>query len=408
MSHNLAADVEVERMKSGSFVEPAGIVSDDVLLVQQAEPGSPLLIAFSSVNSNGFSFYQQAIGLKVHKVFVRDPADAWYQKGISPGIDDVAGLAAKLREIVAHLKPSRVVTVGASMGGYASLVFGNLIGADIVIASSPQTIIDSRLPHTPTHDFSGSETFDLKLWLEKRPTPPHWLFFGCADFVDIYNVSRVAWTNARLFPIADQDHLLMVELARSGDLLRALEAALWDRPFEPSVAIDKRGRDPIVLGLVERFVESFYRDGTHDPERMAMALRQIEPRWAAPFYVLSTLKAREKLWESAEKLAGKAASLARNSVTFANFHAQMLYNNQRYPDAKTALERCLKLRPKHYAALVTLAEVHAKLGEIEKSLERLDAAIAIRPRLQRARLLRDTIAKRAALPLEIELVTDDM
>ena len=45
-----------------------------------------------------------------------------------------------IKGIIYYLKPSKVITYGASSGGFAALLFGELLGADLSIALSPQVI----------------------------------------------------------------------------------------------------------------------------------------------------------------------------------------------------------------------------------------------------------------------------
>jgi len=90
-------------------------------------------------------------------VFVRDALRAWYLRGIgevdaadTAGGDCAIGVSASFDGVVqrlalevAALRPSRVVTIGSSMGGYAAVRAGLALNADAAVAFSPQVLIDA-------------------------------------------------------------------------------------------------------------------------------------------------------------------------------------------------------------------------------------------------------------------------
>jgi pimeloyl-ACP methyl ester carboxylesterase len=104
-----------------------------------------MLVAFAAMSHlkpPPFHFFEATTGLPVKRLFLRDPALIWYQRGV-PGfgasIDEVAG---SVRQIAGEQGAERLVTIGSSAGGYAALAFGVLLEADLVIAFSPQTMLD--------------------------------------------------------------------------------------------------------------------------------------------------------------------------------------------------------------------------------------------------------------------------
>ena len=104
-----------------------------------------MLIAFAAMSHlrpPPFHFFEFTSGLPVKRLFVRDPDRVWFQHGVpgfGKGIDEVA---ASLRAIVDEQEIERLVVIGSSAGGYASLAFGALLEADLVLSFSPQTILD--------------------------------------------------------------------------------------------------------------------------------------------------------------------------------------------------------------------------------------------------------------------------
>ena len=79
-------------------------------------------------------------------LFVRDVLRAWYLRGVGgDGGDSFAGVMAMLQDEIAALRPSRVVTIGSSMGGYAAVRAAIALRADAAVAFAPQVAIDPAL-----------------------------------------------------------------------------------------------------------------------------------------------------------------------------------------------------------------------------------------------------------------------
>jgi hypothetical protein len=113
--------------------------------------GATLLIAFGGLRGKVagmpvFEFFSlvEREDLRAKRIFVRDLRQAWYQRGVDGAGQTVPEVAARLRELAGTSGAGRVVTVGASAGGFGAILFGALIGATEVHAFSPQTFVDRR------------------------------------------------------------------------------------------------------------------------------------------------------------------------------------------------------------------------------------------------------------------------
>lgn len=113
-------------------------------LVVDRAPGTdadPAMVAFGGL-SNGtdaapYEFVRQTGDLGIHRVFVRDLGQCWYQRGLPGTADGVAATATELTRVLDDLAPSRRVLVGNSSGAFAAVLFGVLCGADEVVAFGP-------------------------------------------------------------------------------------------------------------------------------------------------------------------------------------------------------------------------------------------------------------------------------
>ncbi len=104
-----------------------------------------LLVAFGGFAGGmgipPFEFLRMASGLEAKRVFVRDLNQAAYHRdlpGMPGGID---GIVRYLKRVISEHDIRRTVIAGNSLGGYAALLVGSLLGAYKVLAFSPYTFI---------------------------------------------------------------------------------------------------------------------------------------------------------------------------------------------------------------------------------------------------------------------------
>jgi hypothetical protein len=105
-----------------------------------------LLIAFGGMRGQlgmpPFEFFKATGRIPVKRLFVRDLRQAWYHRGIPGHGETIDAVAASLLAIVQREGVRRLVVAGNSAGGYASLVFGTLLGADVALCFAPQTVLE--------------------------------------------------------------------------------------------------------------------------------------------------------------------------------------------------------------------------------------------------------------------------
>jgi pimeloyl-ACP methyl ester carboxylesterase len=131
--------------------------------VRVVDRGQPVtIVAFSGLSPTNWLFeWSTAFGdMPVNFVGVRDPFSCWYQRGRAALLDELG----RLLDALPH---RRLVCIGGSAGGFAALDFGPQLGADRIIAISPQSACgaakrqlgDMRWPQfcegTPSADIAG-------------------------------------------------------------------------------------------------------------------------------------------------------------------------------------------------------------------------------------------------------------
>lgn len=107
-----------------------------------------MLIAFGGMNSRmgmpPFEFFNLTQNYPVKKIFLRDLRQSWYQRGLPKVGAHANALFKYLREEIAKHQLQKIVLVGSSAGGFASLLFGYLLKVDLVLSFAPQTFIDTH------------------------------------------------------------------------------------------------------------------------------------------------------------------------------------------------------------------------------------------------------------------------
>lgn len=140
-------------MKYISLTNELVETSAESFLIDFQGEGEVLIVSFGFydyTSTPSFDFYKQVkklevlSGRKVNKLLLRDVKNQWYLKGI-PGLgDNIDSTIKAIRKIIAEMKPSKVITVGQSMGGYGAILYGLLLGADEVISYGPLSCFDSK------------------------------------------------------------------------------------------------------------------------------------------------------------------------------------------------------------------------------------------------------------------------
>src|SRR5260221_1260655 len=101
----------------------------------------PLLISFAGLGEE-FNFGKTLGVYRVNVIYLRDLNHNWYVNGIPDAGNTVAEVARFLVLKIEEIRPSKVVMLGVSAGGFAALLYGCLLHADAILAFSPQTFMN--------------------------------------------------------------------------------------------------------------------------------------------------------------------------------------------------------------------------------------------------------------------------
>jgi hypothetical protein len=196
-----------------------------------------LLVAFGGMNRQigipPFEFMKLTGSIPVKRLFIRDPRQAWYHRGLPDRSSTLEQTLGVLRELTGGAE--RLIVTGNSAGGYAALLFGSLLDADQIVCFAPQSTLSLDTLHS-----IGDRRWDDHLrplfkarvmdprWLDLRALPPRenvQIYFDKGLEVDRLHAERVAHVG-RLHPCDGGRHELVRTLRDRGELAAILEAAL--------------------------------------------------------------------------------------------------------------------------------------------------------------------------------------
>jgi hypothetical protein len=105
-------------------------------------PNSEIAFESSVIKKNRFEWYGRRIEKGFKHIFVRDIKKQWYLEGINLQINSISKLGDFLNEEAKGLK---VVTVGASAGGFAAVLLGQVLKAEYIYTFNGQFELNSLL-----------------------------------------------------------------------------------------------------------------------------------------------------------------------------------------------------------------------------------------------------------------------
>ncbi|MES2886897.1 MAG: cupin-like domain-containing protein [Pseudomonadota bacterium] len=323
-------------------------------LVDEVHPGQPLVICFGFANwqaAPAFDFFgrtrkvEALCGRPLNRLLLRDPHNLWYQRGVAGLGGNVDQVTDSLRRLVRCIAPSRVITLGQSMGAYAALMWGALLPADQVLAFGPLSSLELGVSQqaSDTRWLSVMEKLrdapqpaarlDLpRLWTETGATPDVCIHYGLADDptqpddrnADVFHAQRLAsLPRCRTVAHPGSPHTVVQHLKKTGVLDSLLMKEIFDmtKPVAsmdnvllpmPPAPLPPATLDP---GWTQWVAENRLRGCT--PESMVHTMVQagVEPALAqdavATIHTDPCYKAAERFLQLNRKLASVMGNLQR-------------------------------------------------------------------------------------------------
>jgi pimeloyl-ACP methyl ester carboxylesterase len=213
-----------------------------------------MLLTFGGMKSTvgivAFEFVALTGSIPVKKMFVRDPRQSWYHRGMPSHGTTLESVGEVLQRILAEHEVERLVCVGSSAGGYAALLFGALLRADEVLAFGPQTTLDRQtLAAMDDHrwDYLLEPLYAKgaleERWIDLRSALPEVL--AAPTRCRVYYDETVPGDRQHAEHLAGIERVRMYKFGRGGHSLTralrdcgALERLLRDALHEPAIPAD--------------------------------------------------------------------------------------------------------------------------------------------------------------------------
>lgn len=240
------------------------------------------------------------------KLLVRDPNPHWYNDGI-PGVGEtVEEIAASIRLEAERLGGRRIVTLGPSMGAYAAILFGCLMEAERAIALAPQTVLDSRLRHSPPATLE-LQAPDLAPFIERAPATAVDIVAGWDDPLDVFHAQRVAdLPSVRVLALRGGVHGFVEDVHREGKLVPLITELVGGGT--PAMCDVDPELDP---DDERRMTETAFGGDAGDWEAVVGSIGPVaarHPEWAGPSFALGRALSELKRLPEAEEPLRRAVS----------------------------------------------------------------------------------------------------
>jgi hypothetical protein len=226
------------------------------------------------IETRPFEFVHSLQDKNCDVLFLRDRHRAYYHfgvKGVGGNFDEVA---AFLNRKIAERQYKLVVTLGHSMGGYASLLFASKIKSDICIGISPRTFLDPENRAIYSDDRfkeeigrlyksqgnATSQFYDLKRYFLSAEDLPnksctYLLFFGGGDRLDRVHATKMIGLNQpfHVYEVKDAGHNAARHMRDSGSLLRLVDnILLFNKHRNLTALLESISSEPTMQKLLMR------------------------------------------------------------------------------------------------------------------------------------------------------------
>jgi len=221
--------------------ESISIPNSSHLIFEPASDRKKLLIVFSYINqklgTRSHSSFLRNVNCK--KLFLNPGLNEWYQTGIPGVAPSYSGLLAFLQDVKSNFADHEILCLGHSMGGFPALGIGVSIGADRILASAPEYILNTPNSLSIRHlKDTRIECGDLTPTLSSNTKSSITVLVGKQNAFDM-NVARRLSEFPRTDVIAlETGHNTFPYLKDVGRLGATLEAF-----------VDARGIRPVVAGV---------------------------------------------------------------------------------------------------------------------------------------------------------------
>ncbi len=212
--------------------------NSDILLISFGSMGAK---AFDEDRIPSFNFYRLFENEKsFDKLFIRDIKREFYLTGLKNTTKNFQETIDLIKELTSVKNYRKKVAVGASAGGFAAILFGQLLNFSKVIAFNPQTVLSiemekvlkdytynklcTNLRNLNTSDTLYQNCLNLKKLIPFKTKVD--LHFSGLSTVDKKHAEFIEHENCKLIKYQSSSHLIAQQLRESGKLKSIIEENL--------------------------------------------------------------------------------------------------------------------------------------------------------------------------------------
>lgn len=311
-----------------------------------------LLIACGGISQGmgilPYEFSRITSDFKIKKIFLRDGLQSWYQNGIQPIGNNIEQIVDYLKAFIQEQQIQKVVVTGNSAGGYAAILFSYLLEADVAIAFSPQTFIDSKnraifgdsrwqsqlnkLDQSFNNETS-SQYFDLiKLWQHNNTIKTQFYIYFCREnHLDTVHAARLQGChNVNLQAYDGNEHNIVKTLRNIGILKPLLLTKLYP---ESAQLYHEQGLAYTKQNYLDKAIYSYLR------------AIEIEPNYLEPYHQLGQIYLKQKKWKQAIAIYQQGIDFGGENAFFFQQLGQICLEQKNWSLAMKNYQKALELDP---------------------------------------------------------------
>ena len=212
--------------------------NSDILLISFGAMGTR---AFDEDKIPSFNFYRLFENDKsFDKLFIRDISREFYLNGLKNTTKNLQETIDLIKELTSVKNYKKKVAVGASAGGFAAILFGQLLNFSKVIAFNPQTVLSlemetvlndfqfnqicTKLRNLNTSDTLYQNCLNLKNLIPFKTKVD--LHYSGLKSVDKKHAEFIEHENCKLIKYQSSTHLIAQQLSEIGKLKSIIEENL--------------------------------------------------------------------------------------------------------------------------------------------------------------------------------------
>ncbi|MEH7504141.1 hypothetical protein V7152_19365 [Neobacillus drentensis] len=351
------------------------IFSSEHILLQE-EDSDKLVIYFTDAAARNFAGYKILQPYKVNRLFIKDNTRNWYNGPIEGLSNDIFDLVESLKKYTSKFQPENIYCMGGSMGAYAAIVIGCLIGANNILAFSPQMMLDTRLPNNPKHEklLKVKNVYDL---LKNNTSLNISIFCGSEDLLDIYTCyPSMMYPNIKFICIYGAPHNTAGYLKKLGVLDNTISYFLNHKEVPdlvlPTLNFPKQNGWHEKL---EYAIDSFYSNSIEKALNHFLQLVSLFPAWSPLYAFISECYIKLKQFSLALDYIERAININDGEDTFYLKKGVILINLKEYDTAEESFLKAKEVAedpmPLHDIKIGSIKAIKGELDDAEKIFKKL-------------------------------------